>query len=185
MRTRYILRPTSKYMLRGKMHTRISKHMSTLALADMNEVELAEQSASIDYLRAQKSAGRYSLGETELWNALQAIFNRKQPIDYFVRGMDGSAGFGVQRFAACANTLEALTNRACIAGKRPDKAARIAMRRLLLNCLCAYLKLSGPLSPTRVLINIDKIEYATDQEYPGYIDAGILSFVLTPLPRSG
>lgn len=175
-----------KLPLRRKRRARISRSMSTLAVAEMSDAELDELSANIAYARSQRASKDYSRAEIEMWSTLCAIFNRRQPIDYFVRGMDGSAGFGIARFLTCAQVLEALVNKGCGFGnKRPDKTLRTGMRRLLLECLCHWLKsINVPLSPKNVLNNIEKLEHAVDQEYPGYLDAGILSFVLTPLPKS-
>ncbi len=176
---------SQKYLLQSKMHPRIAQDMSILALADMSDAELDELSSGIAYARSQRTGDVYSRAELELWDTLQSIFNRRQHIDHFVRGMDGSAGFGVQRFLACAQVLEAVLAKACTRSARPDKAMRNAMRRFLLDCLCRWLKGANvPVSPKTVLQNIDKLEYAADQEYPGYIDAGILSFLITPLPQS-
>lgn len=174
-----------RYPLQSKKQPRISQHMSNLVYADMSEAELDEHSSQLAYARLARTGAQYSLGEIELWRALQAIFNSNQPIDHFVRGMDGGRGFGVQRFAMCAQTLDALLNRACLADKRPNKVMRIAMRRFLLDCLYRWLKSANiPASPRAMLQNIDKLEHATDQEFPGYIEAGILAFVLTSLPQS-
>lgn len=174
-----------KYQLHGKTQSRISENMSALALVDMTDAELAEREAELAYVRAAKSDGKYSQAELDLWKTLQEMFNRREPINHFVRGMDGGNGFGVQRFLSCAQVLDALIVKACARGVKPDKAMRIAMRRLLLDCLHNWLKGANvPVNPRALLHNIDKLEHAIEQEYPGYIDAGMLSFVLAPLPRS-
>jgi len=174
-----------KYLLHTKTLSRISRRMTNIAVAEMTDAELDELSSRIAYTRSTRSRDKYSLAELELWRTLQEMFHRSQPIDNFVRGMDGSAGFGVQRFNACAQVLESLVNRACKSTKRPDKSQRIAMRRLLLECLRDYLKYGNiAVSPARLLNNIEKLEYAVDQQYPGYIEAGMLSYVITALPQS-
>ena len=182
MRMRRYQLQSKRYPLQSKRRSRIAQDMSNLALAEMTDAELDELSSGIAYARLSRTGTHYSHAELELWNTVQAIFNRHQAIDHFVRGMDGGRGFGVQQFLACAQTLEAVVNRACARGKRPDKVMRMGMRRLLLDCLCHWLKGANvPLSPKALLQNIDKLEHAVDQEYPGYIDAGILSLVLAPI----
>ena len=71
----------------------------------MSDAELDELSSSIAYARQARTGDKYSFAETELWQIVQEMFNRPQSLDHFVRGMDGSAGFGVHRFLSCAQTL--------------------------------------------------------------------------------
>lgn len=157
--------------------------MNNLALAEMSVEELDELSSGIEYARSARFADRYTNAEDELWAELQTIFNRPQPIHHFVKGMDGGAGYGMQRFKACAQMLDGLIKKVCPVGTK--KPVRHAMRKLLLNCLCNWLRGANvPLSPKVVLNNMEKLEHAVDQEYPGYIDAGILLYVLEPLPAS-
>ena len=176
--------PEKRYLLHSRKQSRISEVMSNLAIADMSDAELDELSSSIAYARQARTGDKYSFAEIELWQIVQEMFNRPQSLDHFVRGMDGSAGFGVQRFLSCAQTLEATVNKACALGSK-QKSMRNAVRRLMLGCLRNWLKSANvPPSPRALLLNIDKLEYAVDQEYPGYIEAGILCFVLAPLPHS-
>jgi len=159
--------------------------MSILALTEMSDAELDELSSGIAYARLERSGERYTDAERELWRTIGSIFpsHKKLPIDHFVRGMDGSKGFGVQRFLHCASEFETVLDQACADGTR--KATRIAMRRFMLDCLCNWLKGANvPLSPKTLLYSMDKLAHAIEQEYPGYIAAGMLSFVLDPLPRS-
>jgi len=172
-------------LLQAKRLERMIAYMNTLSLTKMSDAELDELSSGIAYARSQRGAD-YSRAELDLWDTIQTIFNRKQSIDHFVRGADGGNGFGVATFRTCAQTLEAVINKACKQTGRPDRAMRVAMRILVMRCLSNWLKISNvPPSPRSLLANIEKLEYAVDQEYPGYIEAGILSFVLTPLPQTG
>jgi hypothetical protein len=160
--------------------------MNAFAYTEMSQAELDEHSSQLAFARAKQSGDRYMRAEIELWNLVQAMFNRSQPIDHFVRGVDGSQGFGAARFLLCSQTLETLVVRAAgYGGKKPDRTLRNGMRQLMLNCLRDWVKGSGtPLSPKTLLQNIDKLEHAVDHEYPGYIDAGMLGLALTPLPET-
>ena len=54
--------------------------MTNLAFAEMSDAELDELSSGIAFARAQRSGSHYTVAETELWNTMQAIFNRRQPV---------------------------------------------------------------------------------------------------------
>lgn len=156
----------------------------SLVIDDLTDEELADLSARIAYRRVTKAtANEYSGAELALWATLSDIFKRRQPIDHFVRGMDGGNGFGRQKFLTCAQLLETTVRKSCLLGTR--KPTLDALRRLLLDCLCRWLASGNiPLSPKAVLTAMEHLEHAVEQSYPGYIAAGMLSLVLDPLPKS-
>lgn len=156
----------------------------SLVIDDLTDEELADLSARIAYRRSTKAShNRYSFAEIELWNELCDMFKRNQPIDYFVRGMDNGRGYGIQKFLTCARILDALVTKSCAFGTK--KPTRKALRRLMLDCIRDWLKSNNrPPSPTSVLDSMEHIEHAVEQQYPGYIAAGLLSLVLDPLPKS-
>jgi hypothetical protein len=152
-------------------------------IAEMNAAEREEIKTQIAYAETQLLSAKFSTAELELWDTLREIFNtrRNLPLTNFVKGK----GLGLQRYHDCSKALEAMVTKACRGTRKPDRAMRVAMRRLLLDCLCQCLTAGNVLlSPTVLLLCFDKLEYAADQAYPGYIEAGMLTYALTPLPKS-
>lgn len=140
------------------------------ALADQLALELASEKAE------------YSDEETALWVAIgDALASVK------VRPMSGqglgaldafATKFGKAKYRACAAALDALVKRACLPHAR--KVVRTEMRRVMLQCLAQHMQSRDiPVSATTLLHQFEYLEDAIDQQYPSYLQCGLLHRVIS------
>jgi hypothetical protein len=141
-----------------------------LSLDDLDE---AEQRILYDQLayRFSKQPQTISADEGELWDAIIDALGlparERPPLKNYIQA------HGKARYIEHVEAVESLISRALPEMvRRPVKAS---VRRRMLTCLAKYLRaINVPPTPTTMVQNLGRLEYAVDACYPGYINARLL-----------
>lgn len=128
---------------------------------------------SYDLASAGGKSREFSDKETALWRDLGDALPtmHRQPLAAFAER------FGLRRYSDAADAFERVAARALPGVVR--KPIRDAVRVRMLRCLAdMLLGMHVPATAASVLNNIHQIEFAVDQQFPGYIAAGLLHRII-------
>jgi len=143
--------------------------MQNIDLTQFTPEELRELQTRCAYALSDNVVEhKFSEPERMLWLEICAVMRANRgSLESFVRT------FGVQRFKDCALDMETVLDKAL--PEDVKRNVRNTVRSKIMNCLADYLRdASLAVSPKTLLNNFDKLEYATDRHYPGYIAAQLL-----------
>lgn len=144
-------------------------------IEQLNEEETRELVAQLSYkLKNAKSPARaFSDAEIALWSAL----GNAVPSARYLALAEFVDKNSAKAYRVASAMVEELLDVALVTGSR--RAMRYAVRERILLCLRDYLVSTRlPITARTMLQNVDKLEYAVDQQFPGYLRAGLLSRIV-------
>jgi hypothetical protein len=174
-------------------------------LAEMSPEDRRELQARLALESREEVRHRFSRDEVVLWEALIHLFPHleKAPLDRFARAYDNPGKPARDRKIQSEGRLFKYKDRAAQLAAILEKAAprptrlpvRMAICRVIMDCLAADFRAKEPyyvenefgemvehrpppFAPSILLGYFDRLEYAVDLAYPGYIEAGILDKVV-------
>lgn len=140
-----------------------------LDLSTLSPEELLELKAKLD-LAIQGKRKPTDLKDHGLSLTLAVMLPFFDPIKF-------ARAYGRSKYIERANYLAALVDRA---GPGAERNVKTAMREIIMQCLARWLEsIAVPITATTLMNNIERAEYATDQDYPHYVRNGKLPIVLT------
>jgi hypothetical protein len=144
-------------------------------IEQLNEDETRELLAQLSYkLKNAKSPTRaFSDAEVALWNAL----GNAVPSARYVALSEFLDKTSAKAYRIASAMVEEVLDISLATGSR--RAMRYAVRERILLCLRDYMvSIKVPVTARTMLQHIDKLEYAVDQQFPGYLRAGLLSRIV-------
>ena len=68
-------------------------------------------------------------------------------------------------------------------GKTLPRAGKIALMSVMFSCLVTQIHENRSKKPANVLRDIENLQWAIEESYPGYLEAGLLARVIAPATR--
>lgn len=156
------------------------KELDPLVLEDLSPAQQREWAARLALLIRNRQDNRvenhYTKNETMLWNTLCEVIpeHRRRNMDDFV------TNFGQRRYRECSITLDNLLTKAGVVGGRAN--VREAIRVQALKSLADWLRRGNiAVTGSKLLSAFDHLEHALNQDFPGYVDAKLLSRIVKVL----
>jgi hypothetical protein len=124
------------------------------------------------------SAGEYTDMEQAVWDAVTHVLHIRMPLDTFLT----RTKYGKRAFANDVHQIEQFVTAVC---ERLTKIERRSVLATVMRCMVLYLSEGNEaarISPQKLMESIYLVDQAVEDQYPGYLEAGLLRNVMINAP---